>query len=222
VNNRQKNRYRKSRVMGEKWLRVLSEQPHTTLGLEMECLECGIIWPIRRDACRACGGRLEEVDWEMVNHWIWRAIRVDPQILARVKADYEGRFSQDLRQFIPGQLFSGKFEWLNSKWKEARAPRGRPFGFYKHLVVYRSADEIKFVRSMISQEHDPAAKKKLKAYLDKIKFELESKFWDSKESRYDRRYVEDVYRWWKRYMEDVKFRLKGEKPGQRGAKRKIR
>jgi len=210
--------------MGEKWLRVLSEQLHPTLGLEMECLDCGIIWPLRRDACRACGGRLEEVDWEMVNHWIWRAIRVDPRILARVKADYEGRFSQDLRQFIPGQLFSGKFEWLNSKWKEARAPRGRPYGIYKHMTVFRLVDEKIFVRSMIKEEHDSAAKRKLKAYLHEIELALGDKFWDSNKdnSRFDLRHVGDVYRWGKRYMEDVKFRLSGERPGQRGAKRKIR
>jgi hypothetical protein len=45
-------------------------------------------------------------------------------------------------------------------------PRGRPFGFYKHLIVFRLAEEIKFVRSMIRQERDLAAKRKLKAYLD--------------------------------------------------------
>ena len=210
--------------MGEKWLRVLSEQPHSTLGLEMECLECGIIWPLRGDACRACGGRLEEVDWEMVNYWIWMAIRVDPQILSRVKADYEGRFSQDLRQFIRGPVFSGEFEWLNSKWKKARAPIGRPFGFYKHAIVFRLAHEIKIVRSMIRQERDPAAKRKLKAYMDEIERALERVFWDSNsnDSRYDPRFIEDAYRWGKRYMEDVKFRLKGERPGQRGAKRKKR
>lgn len=222
MNIRRKNRYRKSLVMGEKWLRVLSEQPHPTLGLEMECLECGIIWPLRGDACRACGGRLEEVNWERVYHWIWRAIRVDPQILARVKADYEGRFSQDLRQFIRGPVFSGEFEWLNSKWKEARAPRGRPFGYFKRMIVFRLADETKMVRSMISQERNPAKKRKLNAYLYEIELALEKEFWDpnSNDSRYDPRYVEDAYRWGKRYIEDVKFRLKGERPGQRGAKRK--
>ena len=142
--------------------------------------------------------------------------------IARVKADYEGRFSQDLRQFIRGPVFSGKFEWLNSKWREARAPRGRPFGFYKHLIVFRLAEEIKFVRSMIRQERDLAAKRKLKAYLDGIERALEMEFWGPKDSQYDLRHVEDVYRWGKRFMEDVKFRLKGERPGQRGAKRKIR
>jgi hypothetical protein len=90
------------------------------------------------------------------------------------------------------------------------------------MVVFRLAHEINIVRSMIRQERDPAAKRKLKAYLDKIKLELESKFWDPNDSRYDLRYVEDIYRWGRRYMEDVKFRLKGERPGQRGAKRKIR
>jgi hypothetical protein len=158
----------------------------------------------------------------MVNHWIWRAIRVDPQILARVKADYEGRFSQDLRQFIPGQLFSGKFEWLNSKWKDARAPRGRPFGIFKRMTVFRLADEIKIVRSMIRRERNLAAKRKLKAYLEGIERALEREFWDPDDSRYNPRYVEDAYRWGKRYIEDVKFRLRGERPGQRGTKRKIR
>jgi hypothetical protein len=44
------------------------------------------------------------------------------------------------------------------------------------MVVFRLAHEINIVRSMIRQERDPAAKRKLKAYLDKIKLELESKF----------------------------------------------
>lgn len=224
MNNRRKYRYRKPLVMGEKWLRVLSEQPHPTLGLEMECLECGIIWPLRHDACRACGGRLEEVDWDMVNRWIRRAIRDDPQILARVEADYEGRFSQNLRIFIQGPVFSGEFEWLNSKWKDARAPRGRPFGFYKRMIVFRLAQKIKIVRPIIKEERNPAAKRKLKADLYEIEKELEKKFFDliKNDTQYDPRYVEDAYRWGKRYMEDVKFRLKWERPGQRGAKRKKR
>jgi hypothetical protein len=90
------------------------------------------------------------------------------------------------------------------------------------LIVFRLTEEIKFVRSMIKQERDLAAKRKLKAYLDGIERALEMEFWGPKDSRYDLRHVEDVYRWGKRFMEDVKFRLKGERPGQRGAKRKIR
>ena len=92
------------------------------------------------------------------------------------------------------------------------------------MIVFRLAHEIKIVRPMIRQERNPAAKRKLKAYLDEIELALEREFWDPNlnDSRYDLRYVEDIYRWGKRYIEDVKFRLKGERPGQRGAKRKIR
>jgi hypothetical protein len=223
VKNLLKNRHKKSLVMGEKWLRVLAEDPYRTDEPAWECPNCGIIWPIRDDACRACGGRLEEVNWAIVNYWIQTAIRYDPQVIARVKAEREGWASPENRNFATPPRFSGRFEWLKAVWEGAGKPRGRPFEPYRYFDVFRWIRMKREIRDQIKNEHDPDVKKKMTAYLEEIEKELEKACWNKNPRTATRiRYLEDAYGWGIRYLHDVKFRLSGERPGQRGVKRKKR
>jgi hypothetical protein len=209
--------------MGEKWIRVLAEDPYRTDEPAWECLKCGIIWPIRDEDCRACGGRLEEVKWAFVNHWIQTAVRFDPQIIARVKAEREGFAHPEFRRSIKPPAFSGRFEWLKAVWAGAGRPRGRPFETYRYFDVFRWRRMEREIRDRLRHERDPDVKKEMTAFLIGIQKELRKACWNKNErTATNTRYLEDAYGWGIRYIKDVKFRLSGERPGQRGAKRKKR
>ncbi len=108
------------------WLRFLGEHPISTTPGEAPwnwCQTCGLREPgaFSIGVCSVCGrpvASLDQAYWADISGMIHRAVKRDPELVARVKG---------ASPWVRPQLsFRGPLEWLQNLWNDARKPRGRP------------------------------------------------------------------------------------------------
>ncbi len=113
--------------LAESWFHFLGEEPICTGAGEAPwayCRKCrGLSAPGPGSAgtCSWCGMPTVPLDfayWKKISRMIQRAVKRDPNLVARVKAK--------LPWVRPEVSFRGPLEWLQDLWRRASKPRGRP------------------------------------------------------------------------------------------------
>jgi len=135
------------RLNGRQLLRLLVQEPRSFLAPQIWCPRCqgvtGILWgdwmERVRDVfcCSACDGpaTLLEEGWRKVaSERISRAIRENPDLLPRVKMEWD-----ELHDGATFPRLPDPFGWFDRTWKRAGKPSGRPSSL---LVRYELAHTV--------------------------------------------------------------------------------
>jgi len=137
----QKTKRSEADKRAERILRLLVEQPlahDTTTSLCPRCCDKCTFTDLVRvrpsvptcPPCIRCGTPTVELNWAAVSCDLRRALRRDPELLARVKADAPAwrpspNPAQERAPFVP-KLSAPALSWLVTAWERAGKPKGRP------------------------------------------------------------------------------------------------
>ncbi len=138
------------RLNGQQLLRLLVQEPRSFFAPQIWCPGCqrvtGVLWGDWKERlrdvfrCSACDGpaTLLGEGWRKVaSERISRAIRENPDLLPRVKMEWE-----ELHDGAPFPRLPDQFSWFDGAWKRAGKPPGRPSSLLLRYELAHTVDQL--------------------------------------------------------------------------------
>ncbi len=204
----------KSVQLAERWLRLLIEHPilpgdshepyawcntcETLIGKPVKCPWCGRPTLV-----------LDNAYWGRVSDSVRRAVRRDPEVIARVKAE---------SRMYPVPMLPEPLSWITDAWVRAGKPSGRPreieqaygIDFFVRELTHRLGLSRAEALDVLSNTVNTGRKR----YADLSEDELNA--WEERVRYYlgnsrDPRELRRILSWVRRQRNDPRARLKGER-----------
>ncbi len=203
----------KSVKLAERWLRLLVEQPICNGGYS--CPRCrGFTAESRTGKCPWCETALVSLDeafWRKVSDSIRRALRRDPELLSRIKAESSG---------YPTPRWPGPLSWIADAWRRAGKPPGRPMESVRPYRIDFWVRALRQAKGLSQEEACEALDRLIRG--DPEHLGPEARVWREKISQHlsalglDPRDLKRNLAWVRRQREDILARWSGERVRARG------